>query len=228
MRNAKKLTTLLAFAGLALTPSIAFATPAIINGSFEAPGAPGSFSTLSAGDTSITGWTVGGGGIDYIGNYWTASNGNSSLDLNGFNPGSISQTLTGLTVGAKYQISFDMAGNPDGNPTNKSLDVALDGITAYSATFDVSGHSNGAMGWATNTFDFTATGTSQLLAFVSTTTQDSGNGTYPFAFGPALDNVNLTQLAQSAPSPVPEPATWAMLLLGLFGIGFAATRRKPA
>ncbi len=29
--------------------------------------------------------------------------------------------------------------------------------------------------------------------------------------------------------PVPEPATWAMLVLGLFGIGFMArTRRKEA
>jgi hypothetical protein len=34
--------------------------------------------------------------------------------------------------------------------------------------------------------------------------------------------------ASTAPPPVPEPPTWAMMLLGLMGLGFGATRRKPS
>jgi PEP-CTERM motif len=30
------------------------------------------------------------------------------------------------------------------------------------------------------------------------------------------------------PAPVPEPSTWAMMLIGLAGFGFAAVRRKRA
>jgi hypothetical protein len=32
--------------------------------------------------------------------------------------------------------------------------------------------------------------------------------------------------AQSFPGAVPEPSTWAMMLLGFAGIGFMAYRRK--
>jgi hypothetical protein len=31
----------------------------------------------------------------------------------------------------------------------------------------------------------------------------------------------------SAVTPVPEPSTWAMMLIGFAGIGFMAYRRKP-
>jgi hypothetical protein len=56
------------------------------------------------------------------------------------------------------------------------------------------------------------------LTFASTTVGFSGNSDFPSAFGPALDNVSVTA--------VPEPATWAMMILGFFGLGFVARRRK--
>ncbi len=43
------------------------------------------------------------------------------------------------------------------------------------------------------------------------------------------DNVllaSLTGTPTNLTSPVPEPSTWAMLILGFFGIGFAAYRKK--
>jgi choice-of-anchor C domain-containing protein len=187
------------------------------NGSFESGLASiGSFTTLNAGDsTSITGWTVASGNIDYIGNYWTSANGNRSLDLNGLVPGSIAQTFD-VIPGQKYQVTFDLAGNPAGGPTLKTLTTTA-GITALFSSFDTTGKSLSNMGWTPVSFDFTAIGSTETLTFASTTSGDSGSSTYPTAFGPALDNVSVTA--------VPEPSTWAMMILGFLGIGFAAYRQ---
>ena len=60
---------------LALMAASASAAPAV-NGSFEVGSAPGSFTELSAGNsTTITGWTVSSGTVDYIGTYWPAADG---------------------------------------------------------------------------------------------------------------------------------------------------------
>ena len=190
----------------------------ILNGSFESGISPGSFTTLSAGDsTSLTNWTVVSGNIDYIGTYWTASNGSRSLDLNGLVPGSISQSISGLIAGQTYVVSFDLAGNPAGGPQPKLITVSTN-ETIFDASFDSSSHSLSSMGWTSESFTFVASGTTDTLTFASNTTDDSGNPSYPTAFGPALDNVSV--------APVPEPATWAMMILGFLGIGFTAYRRK--
>lgn len=177
-------------AGLAATPVLAVA-PALQNGSFENGTPPGVFITPSAGDsTTITGWTVASGNVDYIGTYWAASDGNRSLDLNGVTPGAVSQSFT-TVAGHSYTVKFDLAGNPDGNfwsPAVKTLNVDAGGVpTSYS--FDTTGHSTATaatMGWTQKTFNFTATGTSTTLTFTSTT-----GGAFPW-FGPALDNVSVS------------------------------------
>lgn len=67
-------------------------TISIVNGSFEATtgGDPGAgFLTKGTGDTSITGWTVAGHSIDYIGGYWVADDGVRSLDMNGISTGEV-------------------------------------------------------------------------------------------------------------------------------------------
>src|SRR5258708_31625129 len=61
-----------------------FAFTGASNGSFETGTFDAqAFDTLSAGSTAITDWTVDSGTIDWIGTYWTASNGSRSIDLNG-------------------------------------------------------------------------------------------------------------------------------------------------
>jgi choice-of-anchor C domain-containing protein len=183
----------------------------IINGSFETGTIdPGSFTTLGAGDsTSITGWTVGGAGVDYIGTYWTASDGARSLDLSALHSGSISQQLTGLHTGQQYTVSFDMAGNPDGGNDVKSLDVGVNGLATLNYTFDTTGQSKADMGWTTFTYVFVAAATTQTLTFLSQTDTP---------YGPALDNVAI------AATPIPG----AILLFGsaLGGMGFLGYRRK--
>jgi choice-of-anchor C domain-containing protein len=206
-------------AGLVVFSAHAQASP-FVNGSFEQGSAPGQFITLNGGDsTSITGWTVGGGAnsVDYIGSYWTASNGLRSIDLNGLVPGSISQTFD-VVAGQTYQVTFDLAGNPAGGPQFKTLDSSV-AFTLFSPTpFDASNTDLANMGWISYSFLFTAVGNSATLTFASTTTDYSGNSTYPTAFGPALDNVNV--------AAVPEPSTWAMMILGFLGLGFLGYRKS--
>lgn len=202
-----KLLGLIAGAALLLGAQSAYAVT-ITNGSFETPVVGGNFATYNAGDPSLTGWAIGGNSIDHIGSYWQASDGNQSLDMSGNDAGSISQDLNGLTVGQQYTVTFDLAGNPAGAPSVKDLQVSAAGIDSL-YSFDTTGHSTGSMGWATQTFVFVATATTETLAFLSLT---SGS------FGAALDNVTI------AATPIPG----AFLLFGsaLAGMGFLGYRRK--
>jgi len=160
----------------------AFAASAVTNGSFETGTDPGVFSTLVAGDnTSVPGWTVTAGSVDYIGSYWTASDGARSLDMTGFSAGAISQMFT-TVPGHTYTVAFDLAGNPAGAPGVKTLAVDAGSLpTTY--TFDTTGKTLTDMGWQPQTYSFTATGTSTTVTFTS---MDSG------FYGPALDNVTVT------------------------------------
>jgi choice-of-anchor C domain-containing protein len=172
-------------AALALTgTTLAFTGPA--NGSFETgtfvDGGAG-FEQLNAGDTSIAGWTVDAGSVDWIGTYWPAQDGSMSIDMSGADAGTISQTLA-TTIGNTYTVSFYLSGNPAGAPSVKTLDVNATGAVAASYAYDVSGNDLTNMNWAQKTYTFLATNASTSLSFVSTT---------PGAFGPAIDNVVITE-----------------------------------
>lgn len=182
----------------------------LINGSFETgvnpPGS--SFRTLNAGNTNLTGWTIGAGGIDWIGTYWRASNGVRSLDMTAINAGRISQTFA-TRIGQRYFVSFDLAGNPDANGGSrlKSLDVTINGGGLANYTFDTTGLTRTNMGWTSKTYSFLATTTASTLAFTSRNDRASG---------PAIDNVTIA---------LPEASTWVMMIIG-FGLVGAASRRR--
>ncbi len=212
MSNLKKILVGAAFAAATTLGATAANAVTIINGSFETGVNPGSFTTIGNGDsTSIFGWTVGGLGVDYIGSYWQAADGDRSIDLSGNDKGSISQMLTGLTVGQTYQVMFALAGNPDGGGATKVATVSDDGSQSSVFFFAQGGNDKTNMGWTTQTYTFKATGTTANLVFSAT-----ANNPY----GPALDNVSI--------SAVPEPATWAMMIIGFGGVGsmLRSTRRK--
>ncbi len=187
---------------ISVIPTLAVGT----NGSFESGDDPGAYTTLNAGDsTSITDWMVASGSVDYIGTYWQASNGSRSIDLNGLAQGSITQTIP-TTVGATYDITFDLSGNPDSrsdvndplySPSLKDVAVIATGASAQNFTFDTSMKGNGLanMMWKPHTYTFVATATNTVLAFASQ---------IPGAFGPALDNVLITETAL-APIPASCP-----------------------
>jgi len=182
----------------------------IQNGSFEnASSNPGLFTTLvagTAGSTVITDWLVSSGSIDYIGTYWQASDGVRSIDLSGSSLGGIevSQAIT-TVIGQDYMVTFDIAGNPDGPPDVKQLQITVDNST-FDFSFDKSGYSRTNMGWETKMFTFTATDITTCLKFTSIL-GDPGIDPY---YGAALDNVSM--------EPIPEPCTGLLFFLGLLGI----------
>jgi choice-of-anchor C domain-containing protein len=141
------------------------------------------FEQLNAGDTSLDGWTVDAGSVDWIGTYWPAQDGSMSIDMSGLDAGTLSQTFA-TTVGNTYTVSFYLSGNPAGPPAVKTLNVSATGGTVSSYSFDASANTLSSMIWTQETYSFLATGTSTTLSFVSTT---------PGPFGPALDNVVVTE-----------------------------------
>lgn len=187
------------------------ATSILVNGSFEQGTtiAPAVFKYLPAGNTGVTGWTITGDSIDYIGSLWQASDGTRSLDLSGNAAGGVKQTFA-TVVGTSYTVAFDLAGNVTQAPSIKSVRASAGSVT-QDFTFDITGHTLGNMGWTTHSFSFTATSTTTTLAFSSL------NGTS--ASGPALDNVSVNPT-----SPIPEPST--ALLIGAGFLALAGAKRR--
>jgi hypothetical protein len=142
-----------------------------------------------------------GGSFDFL-----PGNG-SYVDLDGStgsgnNPAG--QLTSVLSVGpGTYNITFDLAGNRRGAATQETV-VSLGGFSqAISLASGV--------GFTPYTYTFT-TATGGNLQFTETGPSDQQ--------GNLLDNVVLTA--------VPEPSTWAMMILGFFGVGFMAHRRKSS
>ena len=184
------------------------------NGSFEAAAVnPGTYTTLGTGSTSITGWTVSAGNIDYIGSYWQAAAGERSIDLAGDTLGAISQTFD-TNIGWLYTVEFAMAGNTDGGPAIKRLKVVA-GNEEGEFSFDQTGRSRpNDMGWAYNVFQFTADAAQTTLSFSAL------NG--ECCYGAALDDVSVV----GAENHAPEPASALLVGLSLAGLGWSRRNRQ--
>lgn len=198
----KKFTAAAAAAILSLLIASPAAAQSVTNGGFE------------TGNTS--GWTTSSGPFVLNTSSYpsSTSDGNYFLWLGGRDSQntSISQVVSGLTVGQTYSLSFLMASE---YTTQDSLRASVNGTgTIFSAPAAIgSGWNN----WVQQSLLFTALTTSATIQF-----DTIGISSYN-RYDVGLDKVTL-----SAVSGVPEPATWAMMLLGFGGIGAALRRqRKP-
>jgi len=124
---------------------------------------------------------------------------------------SFSQTISGLTVGQNYNVSFNQAaGQQSGNlvgPTTEQWEVSLGSSTQFSSLMLTP--QGGIFPWEAQTLPFTASSTSEVLSFLAVGTP---SGAPPMVF---LDGVDME------PS-VPEPS--ALLLLAGVGAVIAIGR----
>jgi hypothetical protein len=190
--------------------------------------------------TTITGWTSSNGndgGYNFVLNGATATTTASALRLRGDNngftaapdggnffasdplyyPGTLSQTVYGLSVGASYLLTFDYAlaqqSGYSGVNTADYWQVGFGNGAQKTAAMDLA---DGAFsGWKSASMTFTATGASQVLSFLA---KGSTPGAPPFML---LDGVAL-----NASTSVPEPSTLSLLLGGIGVAGLAALRRR--
>jgi len=235
----RKIIATAAFAAAVCAAASAGATEFVTNGTFTS--LTGGVGQLGF-NTNATGWSVPApnGSYEFVmtngtagsnGEYgnvslWTAANGGANtwdglaggpgnfVALDGaFQDGALSQTINGLVVGQTYHLSFDYAFSQQfgfSGDTTQNLMVSLGGFSDTSPNYVIPNHS--FQPWATYNKDIVATATSETLSFFSTASPQLP----PFAL---VSNVSLT-------GGVPEPATWAIMLLGFGGLGAAIRMRK--
>jgi choice-of-anchor C domain-containing protein len=176
----------------------------VTNGQFLGPA--GNFTTVFAvNSTTIPGWTVSTGSVDWIGTYWSAPGG-QSVDLDGNSPGAISQNIP-TVAGQTYWLSFWLAGNPDGGPVVKTLAVTVGADPSHIFTFDTTGKTKTDMGWEHLGFSFTGPGGSTIITFASNDVASP--------WGPALADVR-----------VPGPDFYTEFAVGLSGLGLLMFIRR--
>jgi hypothetical protein len=187
------------------------------------------------GYTTLVNWTAFGGTVDIVAssNPWgivvsSPATGNV-LDLDG-TPGPaalVSNATFNFNAGDVVTLSFDVGGAQRGSISDDFLaGLAFDeslasnifgtGLTASPDTA-LGGVTQGlflagATPFTTSSIGFKALAAGSLqIAFV---TQSQDN------IGPLLDNVKLSI------TPIPEPASWAMMLFGIGAVGAAMRRRQ--
>ncbi|MDB5851277.1 MAG: hypothetical protein JWP29_5029 [Rhodoferax sp.] len=133
----------------------------------------------------------------------------------------LSQTIHGLTVGQQYDLSFDYAGAQFNVRDGATTEGWLVGFGAAQQTTTVLSNANhGFTGWFKSEMQFTATSTDQLLSFMAKGTPD---GFPPVSL---IDGVSLTEVPKVA--EVPEPASIALMALGLIGLGVSRRSQRTS
>jgi hypothetical protein len=213
----------------------------ITNGSFE--NTNGAASSYEIDSANLPGWTNGSGApvalnclvlasdvsdpcgvasFDSSDVFWT----NPTLSPDGGNfiavdsdpsfSAALSQTLTGLVVGDTYDVSFYQGAAQFKAATGNTTDlwaVTLGSETLDSAIMDDA--SKGVVAWESQSLDFTATSTTEVLSFFAEGTPSGGPPTA------LLDGVSVTGTESS---PTPEPVMWAAVGTAL--AGFVVARRR--
>jgi len=130
-----------------------------------------------------------------------------------FQNGTISQTLTGLTPSAEYDVTFWWAAAQQSGfygATQQYWQVGFGSQTQNTPTYDLP--SQGFSGWMQQTFTFTADNTTDVLSFLAV-------GNLPVPPFLLLDGVSV--------DPTPEPGSLGLILGGLMvGVGMIKSRKR--
>lgn len=181
----------------------------------------------------------------YAGHSGTAGTGYGSLFLtpgaNAWTPITVAGANGGAPryVGDQYQAgdwtyAFDMPGDPSGNSGNGGLYTVSTGTVVMSHGTPGSTFRDGqAVQFTPGAAGPIRTGTWSIINDVSITFVINDNGllgnSFALAWGMDCANDEIqgqVNLPPGATGPVPEASTWAMMLLGFAGLGFAGYRRR--
>jgi PEP-CTERM motif len=161
------------------------------------------------GCTNFTSPVQDGKGLTFTGSTFSGVNAGSSFSL-----GSFSTTTMPTT---DYSESFDLkatftAPGPTGSTT---FDLDVSGI--------LSGHRDDTTGFYVISLD---TPVSEIFGNykVSISLRCGEESDCVVSHGEEDDSSSVK--AYGVITPIPEPSTWAMMILGFFGVGFMAYRRK--
>jgi len=188
------------------TNSYAFVFDPSTATSTGAPGQYGAVSLIGPGNGTSNGLGASPAGGNFLG-----SDGDFQQ-----NPGTISQSISGLTVGQTYALSFYWAAAQQfgfSGATTSGWQVTL-GSSAAQSTGLIDPGSKSFSGWMATTMDFTATSTTETLSFLAQAT--GGAALPPFSL---LDGVTL--------NAVPEPSSALIVGVGLLAFGaFGAVKNR--
>lgn len=210
------LAAVIAVSAVATTASAA-TVELLTNGGFDdiGTGTPegwGGLTYYAGGPVLLPGWTVETGSVDLTdtNSIWGPSaNGQYSLDINGWDQGTIAQSFATI-LGRLYTVSFAYSRNPANAPYDARATVSAGGQSLnVQALGNGSFGGMGTMAWERGSFTFTGTGATETLRLAS----DIGGNAGIF-----FDDVSVS-------AGVPEPSTWAIAIMG-FGLMGAALRRR--
>jgi hypothetical protein len=167
--------------------------------------------------TTITGLTVG---KIYSLTFYQGASQQTTFNGDTTNQWIVSLGTKGMQVGHMVGSTL-VAGCTSSNPTCVYFNSDPNASIKASPLMTVPSH--GTVGWEAVSLSFTADATTQELSFLAW--GDNGNTTNlpPMAFLAGVDSPNIIPT-------VPEPSTWAMMIVGFLGIGGMAWRRvsRPA
>ena len=149
--------------------------------------------------------------------------GGNFLAMDGaYEQATVSQVLTGLTVGMDTKVYFYYAGAQQFNftgPTTEAFTVSLTntttGVSESHSTAVLSDTDHGFTGWYYTELDFVPTSTTETLSFLAAGTP---GGVPPFSL---LDGISVVQVT-------PEPSSLALLGTGVLALGGLFRRRRSS
>jgi len=173
---------------------------------------PGSLLFKGATDVSVSAWN---GGMGLYPTILNPPGGGNVVAIDGGAPyaSSIFQTVSGLSIGDRYSLSFYQgAAQQSGlsGATTEQWKVTF-GSTSQSSTL-MNNASKGVVGWGLQTMNFIATSTSETLTFL--------------AVGTPSGDPPVVLLADVAMSDIPEPASLALVGGGVLAL--VVSRRRAA